>query len=84
MGPFFVCDLHECQSDIFSAGPVRCPLIEIECLSFNGHGHRNTHRQMDVRRALLASCAAAAGACMVVDLHGKYNLAGRCRSLRPS
>ena len=58
------------------------PLVAVA--AFNGHGHRNTHRQMDVRRALLASCAAAAGACMVVDLHGKYNLAGRCRSLRPS
>lgn len=52
--------------------------------AFNSRGHRNYHRQMELRRALLTACAAAASgatakaqpsACRIVDFQGRYTLA---------
>ena len=49
------------------------PLLAVA--SFNGRGHRNFHRQMEVRRALLAQCRARSSKCRVIELFGRYNLA---------
>lgn len=49
------------------------PLLAVA--SFNSRGHRNFHRQMDVRRTLLSQCRARPERCRTVDLGGRYNLA---------
>ena len=55
--------------------PRERPVLAVA--AFNSRGHRNFHGQMDLRRALLAQCAAAtsSNACRQVAFAGLYTLA---------
>ena len=49
------------------------PLLAVA--AFNSRGHRNFHRQMELRRALLSQCSTSPATCRTVSFNGRYTLA---------